>query len=225
MRAMRFRRSCGPAFCPTSKATQRAAIGVLARPDVTWQAALDRIAAATERVRAWHPGSDRLACHVAAAFDDEEDRSAPSLTHDELVNAVWQLAQGRVPSDIEPLEAFEEQWDQRIGGAFYRYDSAMKNFVAARLFANWVAYQGQGLRSIVQWGRAAAALVRHHALRRALGSSRATEPDDFIEAIRMADLLLLHVIDTEAFARTVAPLEFSDGARSTALRRGSGRAS
>jgi hypothetical protein len=83
----------------------------------------------------------------------------------------------------------------------------MKNYVAARIFANWIAYQGRGLRSIVQWGRAAAALVRHHTLRRMLDSGGSPGPDDVIEAIRMADLLLLHVIDTQAFARAVAPIE------------------
>ncbi len=119
-----------------------------------------------------------------------------------------------MPSDIQPIDAFEERWDERVGRAFDRYDSAMKNFVAARLFANWIAYQGRGLHSVVQWARAAAALARHHVLRRALASDRPTAPADFIEAVRMADLLLLHVIDTHAFARALALLE--DVARESA---------
>lgn len=92
------------------------------------------------------------------------------------------------------------------------FDAATKNFLAARLFANWIAYQGRGLLSIVQWVRAAAALVRHHVLRCALDIGRAPGPEGFIEAVRMADLLLLHVIDTQAFARCVAPLEGPDPA-------------
>ena len=37
----------------------------------------------------------------------------------------------------------------------------MKNYLAARVFANWIAYQGRGLRSIVEWLRTCAAIVRH----------------------------------------------------------------
>jgi hypothetical protein len=117
-----------------------------------------------------------------------------------------------VPDDIQPIAAFEDRWRERVGHAFERYDAVMKNFVAARLFANWIAYQGRGLRSVVQWGLAAAALVRHQTLQRALDSGRPPGPDDVIEAVRMADLILLHVVDTQAFARGVAPLESIDPA-------------
>jgi Fe-S-cluster containining protein len=202
-------------------AWERASIAMLGRKDLTWQAALDRIAAATERVRTWRPGTTSLAQHVGSAFAAESDRiphhgsripdpdlvNAPRLTQEQLVTLVWQLTQGRVPNDIHPIDAFEDRWRERVGHTFERYDAVMKNFVAARLFANWIAYQGRGLRSVVQWGRAAAALVRHQTLRRALDSGRTPGPDDVIEAIRMADLILLHVIDTQAFARAAAPLE------------------
>ena len=83
----------------------------------------------------------------------------------------------------------------------------MKNYLAARLFANWVAYQGRGLRSSVEWLQTAAALVRHQFLRRVLATAAPPGPDDFIEAVRMADLLLLHVVDSRAFASHVAPIE------------------
>jgi Fe-S-cluster containining protein len=189
-------------------AWERAAIAVLARPDFSCQRALDWIGAATERVRAWRPGRQSLTSHVASAFaNDAEPAPAPRLTQEAMVELVWRLSEGRVPSDIEPIDGFEDRWNARVGPVFDRYDAAVKNYVAARIFANWIAYQGRGLRSIVQWGRAAAALVRHHALRRMLDSDDALGPDDVIEAIRMADLLLLHVIDTQAFARAVAPIE------------------
>ncbi len=199
-------------------AWERAAIAVLGRTDFGWQKALDRIAAATEGVRAWRPGARSLASHVTAVFENEaEHRTAPSLSQAELVTLVWRLTEGRVPSDIAPIDAFEDRWCAHVGDIFDRYDTPMKNFIAARLFANWVAYQGRGLRSVVQWARAASALVRHHALRRALDSGQPPRPDDFIEAVRMADLLLLHVVDTQAFAQAVAPLESFDGAQDKSI--------
>ena len=195
-------------------AWERAAIAELGRADIGWQAALDRIAAATEGVRMWQPGRRSLASHVKAVFENEAEHvTAPSLSQEELVMLVWRLTEGRVPNDIAPLDAFEDRWREHAGHAFDRYDAPMKNYIAARLFANWIAYQGRGLRSVVQWVRAAGALVRHHALRRALEFGRPPRPDDFIEAVRMADLLLLHVIDTQAFARAVAPIESFDAAQ------------
>jgi Fe-S-cluster containining protein len=197
-------------------AWERAAVDVLARRDLTWEQAVDRITTATERIRAWRPGTGSLASDVAAAYADSGDEAtAHPLTQEQLVNLVWRLTAGRVPSDIAPIAAFEERWHAHVGSSFDRYDIPMKNYLAARLFANWVAYQGRGLRSIVQWVRAAAALVRHHALRRALESGLPPAPDDFIEAVRMADLLMLHVIDTHEFARAVIPVEGTlDGAGS-----------
>ena len=208
-------------------AWERASIAVLGRKDQSWQAALDHIGAATERVRDWRPGtSTSLAQHVASAFAAESDwiprpgsgpperdpTSRARFTQEQLVALVWQLARGRVPDDIQPIDGLEDRWRERVGRTVEGYDAVMKNFVAARLFGNWIAYQGRGLRSVVQWGLAAAALVRHHLLRRALDSGRSPGADDVMEAIRMSDLILLHVIDTQAFARACVPLESIDTA-------------
>jgi hypothetical protein len=114
------------------------------------------------------------------------------------------LTEGHAGDDVRPIDEFDRLWNERIGRAFTTYDTAMKNFLAARLFASWIAYQGRGLRSIVYWVRAAAALVRQRALRRALESNQPTTLGDFTEAVRATDLLLLHTIDTQAFAHAVA---------------------
>ncbi len=188
-------------------AWERAAIGVFARSDVTWRQALEWIASATERVRDWRPGTGPLVDHVLVAFAAPGAGRAPSLADHRLLEVIWRLAQRGGSNGRRAIDGFEERSDERVGLAFERYDAAMKNFLAARLFANWIAYQGRGLRSIVHWIRAAAALVRHHALRRTLDSGRATTAEDFTEAIRMTDLLLLHGIDTQNFADAVRPVE------------------
>ena len=184
-------------------AWEREAIAVLADPDLDCDEALDRIASATERVRRWRPGGRSLAEHVRAAFAVREDCAAsPSLPAEELLALLRSLTAGIPREAADRGDAHE-----RAAAALRDHDLAMKNYVAARLFANWIAYQGRGLRSIVQWARAAAALVRHHAAERALRTARVPGRDDFIDAVRRADLLLLHGIDTQAFARAVAPLE------------------
>jgi hypothetical protein len=83
----------------------------------------------------------------------------------------------------------------------------MKNYLATRVFANWIAYQGMGLRSIVEWLHTCAAVWRHHALRGALDAGTAPGTGDLVEAVRLTDLLLLHAIDSQAFATSVATLE------------------
>lgn len=188
-------------------AWERASVAVLGRSDLTWRQALDRIAAATERVRTWEPGVVSLTSHVAAAFEDRmSDATPPSFREQELLNVLRRLTKGRMPR-ADGIADFDARWREGVGNAFDCHDRAMKNYIAARIFGNWIAYQGRGLRSIVQWARAAAALVRHHALRRVLDSRRPPTQDAFIEAVRRADLVLLHGIHTQAFARAVAPLE------------------
>jgi hypothetical protein len=149
--------------------------------------------------------ADRVAADRVAADRVAADRVAAD-----------RVAGGRVPSDIARIDFLEETarceelWQERVAPAFTRFDVAMKNYLAARVFANWIAYQGRGLRSIVEWLRTCAALVRHHTSRRALDTGSAPDPADFVEAVRMSDLLLLHVVDTQAFAWRVAPLEGPD---------------
>jgi hypothetical protein len=189
-------------------AWERASIAVLGRPHLTSQQALDWIEAATERVRSWRPGRVPLSSHVAAAFDDRTEKNASlSLPDEELLELVWRLTEGRVPPDSLTSDCSKAHAGGLTEDALAPYDRAMKNFLAARLFGNWIAYQGRGLRSIVQWVRAAAALVRHHAIGRALDTGRPLSQNDFIEAVRTTDLVLLHAIDTQAFARAIAPRE------------------
>ena len=106
-----------------------------------------------------------------------------------------------------PIDGFDPLWAAHAAAPFERFDQGMKNYLAARLFGTWMAYQGRGLRSTVAWLQTAAALVRHHFLKRVMAAPAHPGADDFIEAVRMTDLLLLHVLDTVAFARHVVPIE------------------
>jgi Fe-S-cluster containining protein len=160
-------------------AWEQACVATFARADLCYQDALDLVAAATENIRNWRPGSGALSERVHTAFRD----ARPEMGADAD-------AQSRA---IDP-----------------RFDVAMKNYLAARVFANWIAYQGRGLRSIVEWLRTCAALVRHHISRRALDTGSAPDTADFVEALRMSDLLLLHAVDTQAIAWRVAALEGPD---------------
>jgi hypothetical protein len=178
---------------------------MLARDDVAYDRCLDVVAAATEAVRQWRPGTDSMRDVVCRAFD------AAAVCPD-VVRWSTQAALGRVAAlaegraDFQPIDDFDERWNGRIGPESIPFDRPMKNYLAARVFGNWIAYQGRGLRTVVEWLRTCAAIVRHDILRRVIAGDP-LEERVFVEAVRSADLLLLHVLDGAAFGKHVAPIE------------------
>jgi hypothetical protein len=192
-------------------AWERACIDTLARPELEWRTALDHIAAATEQVRMWEPGARSLRSQVEDAFatarhEDGADWHAQRRA-DETVRAFTDVG---ASSGLPETDALEAGWEPTGSADAERVDRAMRNYLAARVFGNWIAYQGRGLRTIVEWLRTCAAAVRHHARQRVGESERAVTARDVLESIRAADLLLLHTIDTQAFARQATALEGGD---------------
>ena len=192
------------------QAWEHRGIATFARGDLTFGECVDVIAAATEALRLWKPGHESLAGKVWTAFDAAVPMKGSDIhAQKRAMAAVVALSAGRA-SDLSPIDRFEEHWERHVAGHFAAFDRPMRHYLAARLFANWIAYQGRGLRSIVEWLRVCAAVVRHALLARVLDSGSPPNEDDFVEAVRTADLLLLHVIETTSFARYVAALEGSD---------------
>ena len=192
------------------QAWEQAGIATFARGDLTADQALRVIAAATDVVRAWQPGEETMVARVARAFHatGPEDETG-DISQTRAMAIVATLSATRVTARAA-IDRFDDHWAQYVADHFAQFDRPMKNYLAARLFANWIVYQGRGLRSIVEWLRTCAAVVRHNLLDRVLTSGSIPVESDFIEAVRSADLLLLHVLDTAAFAKHVAPMEGPD---------------
>jgi Fe-S-cluster containining protein len=189
------------------QAWEEAGVATFARDDLTFTECIDLIAAATEIVRRWRPGTESLASRVATAFRTANLRdAADDGAQRRTIARVAALTAGRA-ADIAPNDEFEDQWAARAADRIGSVDRVMKNYLAARLFANWIAYQGRGLRSIVEWLRTCGAVVRHALLDRLVCSGSMPVEADCVESVRTADLLLLHVLDTAAFARHVAIME------------------
>jgi hypothetical protein len=159
----------------------------------------------------WEPGTRSLrslvedafasACHEDGANGDAETRAA------ETVRAFTDVG---TSSGLPETDGLEAGWEPAVSAEAELLDRAMRNYLAARVFGNWIAYQGRGLRTIVEWLRTCAAAVRHHARQRMVESQRTGTARDLLESIRAADLLLLHTIDTQAFARQASALEGGD---------------
>jgi hypothetical protein len=192
------------------QAWEEAGIATFAREDLTSDQSLNVIAAATDDVREWQPRAETLRERVARAFAAAGPVEMANGDAQKRVMEIVVALSARRATDIAPVDRFEDRWAQHVAHHFAPFERPMKNYLAARLFANWIAYQGRGLRSIVEWLRTCAAVVRHNVLERVLESGSAPVDEDFIEAVRTADLLLLHMLDTSAFGKHVAPIEGPD---------------
>jgi hypothetical protein len=74
-------------------------------------------------------------------------------------------------------------------------------YLAAKVFAAWCAYQGRGLRTIVRSLAAALAVLRMEAIRQTGTAARVLDEALWVEAVRAADLLLVHLASADVLAR------------------------
>jgi Fe-S-cluster containining protein len=81
-------------------------------------------------------------------------------------------------------------------GRTYGDERVVKNYLAARAFGNWIAYQGRGLRTVVEWLRICLATVRDR-----------MQDLDVVEAVRQADMFLLHEHEPRDFIADTISLE------------------
>jgi hypothetical protein len=167
--------------------------------------ALDIIEAATEDVRRWTPGSSSLVAAVLAAFGEVAPQPFSRGRRSVELEVVRAMYRGDVP--LEPPTDFEKAWERALPPERGDLHRPVALYLAARAFGNWVAYQGHGLRSIVAWLRACHDVLRVTAL-----SGRATPAGplstrELLEAIRVADLVMLHSINSHAFARAAVAFE------------------
>lgn len=83
----------------------------------------------------------------------------------------------------------------------------VRRWLAAKAFASWLALQGEGLRTTVLGLRVALGVLRAEAARGSAEAGRPLDADLLKEAIRRADLLLVHLADPEALARRLSRCE------------------
>jgi hypothetical protein len=182
-------------------AWERRAIGVLAREDLTAEQALGLLGTATRAVQSWRPGEVSLCETVEREFDVA---SAVKPDKDLDGNAARvRLALSSVPEGLPcpPLvDGFEAGW-QGVSVWWGEFDGAVRGYLAARLFGNWVAYYGQGLHAIVEYLQVALAVVKMEAVRHHAREASSSPWQTVTEAIRSADLLLVHLSDARALSR------------------------
>jgi hypothetical protein len=152
-------------------------------------------------LKAWRPGVETLEAFVKNLPQAFVSRPPPaSLTgsfrrYAEVVSAI--------PDDLKPapdehgldaayLAYVRTRWD-----AFRR---PLNRYLAAKAFASWTAYQGNGVAAIVRGLEAGLALVRIEATRQCRDARRDLDRELLLEAFRSADFALNHLAVGEDLA-------------------------
>lgn len=154
--------------------------------------ALERIATATDVLRQWRPGSSSLREAVARAFAGGHPTAPAWMRHG--LPIARRLNRGIISLESSPTGSAQPVTDAA--------ERIIANYLAARVFANWIAYQGRGLRTIVTWLSAC-----HEVVRLLMARGTLQGPAHAIEAIRQADYVMLHTIDTQEFADAARGVE------------------
>ena len=111
-----------------------------------------------------------------------------------------------LPAAPEGLGDADDRWVEPAWPSLAR---PVRRWLAAKAFASWLALQGEGLRTAVIGLRVALGVLRAEATRGCAEAGRALDPELLKEAIRRADLLLVHLADPEALARRLSRSESS----------------
>ena len=178
---------------------------VLASSSHSAEQALDRIEAATRRIMEWRPDDGLFSDAVRDAFPTNAGPAVPAIWSAADDRERFELARAAVPKGLQAPRAPEEleaQW--RAASEWWtEFARAARRFVAAHLFGTWVAYQGSSLLTIVRVLKIGLSVLRVESARRSAGTTREAPEKRFIEAVRAADLLLVHLADTPALVRAI----------------------
>ena len=169
------------------------------------ETALRRIAAAIEDIRRWQPRDGALVRRVDDAFAASGPGAGPSR-----LSAGYGIARSLTGPHpwLELPPDFDDQWNAVSARGGPSLQRLLGRYLAAATFGNWTAYRGEGLRSVLAWLRACYDILRIQIVResrRDPGLSRAT----LIEAVRAADYLVVHTVDSLAFGRAAVACEQS----------------
>ena len=185
-------------------------IGILAGDDAqrSGRRPEQSVALLDEHVRMltrWRPGGASLADTVRALrSDDPLPVAAPGdwAQDRRMVNIVRTSLGAQTWPEIPPN--LEETWRTRVLPAWADHRAVVGRFLAAHAFASWMAYQGNGLPSLVHHLRAALAVLRVETTRACLVWDQPLSRSSLKQSLRQADLLLVHLIDRDALASQLA---------------------
>ncbi|HXK09551.1 MAG TPA: hypothetical protein VMT70_07905 [Vicinamibacteria bacterium] len=199
---------------PSLERWERLAVSVLARDARSPEDALDALAGTAEDVRRWTPERGPFGAffeEVLSGRPWESARSDPSmLVSTQSLGVAWHLVAKCVPHGAL-LPAAPERPDDAdarwVAPAWPALSRPIRRWLAAKAFASWLLLQGEGLRTTVLGLRTALFVLRAEAARGCAEAGRSLDASLLKEAVRRADLLLVHLADPDALARRLSLAE------------------
>jgi Fe-S-cluster containining protein len=147
------------------------------------------------------------------SFDELSEWERDQISHARIGDlqpddvALFDRARAAVPAPWtwpDPPEHLEGTWWSLVAPAWSRFDDVLSRYAAAKLFASWSLYLGNGLAAAAHTAQVAAAVVRIEAARQCGFYGRPLDRELLTEAIRQSDLLLVHYADPAMLAATPA---------------------
>jgi Fe-S-cluster containining protein len=209
-------------------AWERHVVGLFANRTHTPELALERLGAQAAQLRSWRPIDGPLrACiqSLGEAASDEAVKQAGerALTgcgvgvalecgaHDGASLArLYEMVRAAVPPGLEPEPLPGDLADtdaELVAPAWRSFAVPISRYLAAKAFASWISWQSRGVVTAVAALWAAWAVLRVEAGRQCLAAGRILDGPLLVQAIRQADLLLVHKASSQALADRLAAVE------------------
>jgi hypothetical protein len=199
---------------------ERHMVATLAREDLTPDQALGALARQVEAIRTWRESDGDFSDHLQRCCEEEAspESGSPALEI-ENTETIFRKLLRCIPPSIQPgpplhLDHFAEGFDRFVNTPWSEFQAPIRRYLASKAFANWVAYQGQGMRSALFAVIAAQASLRVHAALRCAEAGQPLDRDLLEEAIRDSDLLLVHRMSREMFTALCDRRELDEGSGS-----------
>lgn len=117
--------------------------------------------------------------------------------------ALFERARASVPAPWrwpDVPEHLDQIWWAQVAPSWSRFNEVLTRYAAAKLFASWSLYLGDGLDAAAGTARIAAAVLRIECARQCAFFRRPLDRELMTEAIRQSDLLLVHYADPARLA-------------------------
>lgn len=117
--------------------------------------------------------------------------------------AAFNRARAAVPSPLSWPEApqpLESLWSSQVAPAWPHFEDVLTRYAAAKAFASWSLYLGDGIGAAESTARLAHSVLRIECARQCRAYGRPLDRALLANAIEQSDLLLVHYADPEALA-------------------------
>ena len=179
--------------------------------DTTPESALAAVIDVSEALRRWEPREGPLFDAVDWACIARRREClpvSPALTSAavSLDGIVRRSVPAGLSAPLAPVGA-GQLYRELVAPEWIGFAAPVRRYLAAKAFANWCAYQGRGLRTVVCFLVAALSVLRTEAVRHCVAAGRRLDETLLFLAFESADLLLVHLAAREELARALSGIE------------------